>query len=750
MMHRRRMLVLVPLLTAFLGTASARAAVPGSLDSSFGGGVVNLASGTQLFGVGVESNGEVIAAGQTGGHVLVQCFNASGGSAGQYVGGGGSAQAVAIQADGQAVVAGSSGGLFVQRFNPNCTADTSFHGGTPAVASALGGGAAANGVAVGSDGKIVAAGSVPHDDAICGGSTRPAVARFTSTGGIDSGFGSGGTVVPDHGHPCALATAVAVQGDGKIVLTGRWEFQQFPVTSSWVERLTAGGSDDGTFGSGGIYEYSSHGAGYATMNAVTIQHDGKIVVAGADTAPPPGVNQGPSAVFVRLSANGTPDASFGSAGIEQLSSGTFTPDPYGANGVGIAGGGRIVGAGAVIENGSHDAGIWAVTPGGGPDTEGAFIASATVLQPGGVEACGMAVAPDGSLVIVGDTVSPSRQGVPCQVTSGVSAFAARYVGFGPPPVATPPGVTTGAATSVGEVSATVTGSVNPNGIQTDYHFDYGTTMSYGSSTPSQSAGSGTTPQNVSAQLTGLTPSTTYHYRIVATNVDGPTTGFDETFTTAAAKPASASTGTATRVGEVSATVHGSVDTGGLDSTYHFEYGKSSTYGSMSRTVHLAAASSALNVAAFLKALKPGTTYHYRIVASNSAGTSRGADRTFKTAPRVSVTLKGLKSSYSVGKLGKGGLRFRVGCSQACTIKELIVIPAATAKRLHLGKHQIVLGSATVKFTRGGKRTVHLKLTNQGKQLIDQLHQVLVTIRITAKPINGGPSRTASATLTLTR
>ena len=182
--------------------------MPGSLDSSFGGGVVALGSDTQLFGVGVEPSGEVIAAGQSGGRVLVECFSSSGALAGQYLGGSGAARAVAIQPDGRAVVAGSSGGMFAQRFNANCTSDASFHAGTPAVAASLGGGAVANGVAIGPGGTIVVAGSVPHVDPN-GESTRPAVARFTAGGALDPSFASGGAEVIDHGHPYAVATAVS-------------------------------------------------------------------------------------------------------------------------------------------------------------------------------------------------------------------------------------------------------------------------------------------------------------------------------------------------------------------------------------------------------------------------------------------------------------------------------------------------------------------------------------------------------------
>ena len=60
----------------------------------------------------------------------------------------------------------------------------------------------------------------------------------------------------------------------------------------------------------------------------------------------------------------------------------------------------------------------------------------------------------------------------------------------------------------------VSGSVNPNGTSTSWYVEYGTASSYGSKTSSTSAGSGTSPVGVSANLTGLHAGTTYHYRFV--------------------------------------------------------------------------------------------------------------------------------------------------------------------------------------------------------------------------------------------
>lgn len=101
-----------------------------------------------------------------------------------------------------------------------------------------------------------------------------------------------------------------------------------------------------------------------------------------------------------------------------------------------------------------------------------------------------------------------------------------------PPQAPQPSATTGSAAVTG-TSATVNGSVNPNGLATAYYFEFGTTADYGQQTPPQAAGAGTGAVSVSASLSGLTANTTYHYRLVAV---GPGSAFaigsDKTFSIA--------------------------------------------------------------------------------------------------------------------------------------------------------------------------------------------------------------------------
>lgn len=107
----------------------------------------------------------------------------------------------------------------------------------------------------------------------------------------------------------------------------------------------------------------------------------------------------------------------------------------------------------------------------------------------------------------------------------------RIVKYGEGAIALPT-VQTGAATGVTSAAATLTGTVNPQGTATSYRFEYGTTTAYGATTTTVDAGAGSAPVAASAALTGRSPNTTYHYRLVALRGGVVVaTGEDRTFTT---------------------------------------------------------------------------------------------------------------------------------------------------------------------------------------------------------------------------
>jgi hypothetical protein len=107
----------------------------------------------------------------------------------------------------------------------------------------------------------------------------------------------------------------------------------------------------------------------------------------------------------------------------------------------------------------------------------------------------------------------------------------------------------------------------------------------------------------------------------------------------AASPASAPTaitGPVMALGTTTATVTGAVNPGGLTTSRYFEYGTTTSYGSKTASVSIGSGTANVDVSATLRGLVPGSTYHYRVVATNSTGTSRGADGLFATAAAPGV------------------------------------------------------------------------------------------------------------------
>jgi hypothetical protein len=185
-----------------------------------------------------------------------------------------------------------------------------------------------------------------------------------------------------------------------------------------------------------------------------------------------------------------------------------------------------------------------------------------------------------------------------------------------------PDVSTGSASGLGETSASVSGSVNPDGISvTSCEFEYGTSTSYGLSVPcSPAPGSGGVPVPVSASLTGLEKLTRYHYRLVAANANGTNLiGGDRTFMTP--RPAAIAAERALGATSSSVTFAAEVAPGGSDTSYHFEYGPTTSYGASIPVPDADAGSSVggVPVGIQVEGLQPSALYHFRIVASNALG-----------------------------------------------------------------------------------------------------------------------------------
>ena len=195
-----------------------------------------------------------------------------------------------------------------------------------------------------------------------------------------------------------------------------------------------------------------------------------------------------------------------------------------------------------------------------------------------------------------------------------------------------PLVSTGPATAIAQTIAVLNGSVNPAGKATTYRFEYGTTTAYGSSTAPTAAGSDTVARAVSSIVSGLTPATLYHARLVASNSDGISNGSDISFTTAAPpRPPIVATGPAAVAG-TTVTLNGSVNPNARATTYYFDYGTTASYGSATPLASAGSGTTAQAVSAVVRGLAAMTTYHARLLAYNGDGSTYGVDITFTTGP----------------------------------------------------------------------------------------------------------------------
>jgi hypothetical protein len=203
-----------------------------------------------------------------------------------------------------------------------------------------------------------------------------------------------------------------------------------------------------------------------------------------------------------------------------------------------------------------------------------------------------------------------------------------------------PTVHTGSASGAAETSAALHGSVNPEGeAVTECLFEYGTTSSYGQSVPcaqtSGEIGSGASPVPVSAEVSGLGPGATYHFRLVAGGAGGTRSGADAVFATYSVPIVEGES--VAKLGSIEATVSATIDAGNSPTGYRVAYGPSEAYGSLTPEVSLGAPEGLVGVQVRLSGLQPGAAYHFRFLATSVLGVTRGADMSFTTARSPEAT-----------------------------------------------------------------------------------------------------------------
>jgi uncharacterized delta-60 repeat protein len=201
----------------------------------------------------------------------------------------------------------------------------------------------ANAVAIQNDGKIVITGMIGS-----GSNWDGFIARYNADGTLDSTFGAGGKVVVDYlGRYDSLASLV-IQNDGKIVAVGYTGTAGTGANPMFlVVRVNSDGSFDSTFGSGG--KVTTSRVGLETAASAALQSDGKIIVGGSSGITSNGFDTGSDFMVVRYNTNGTLDTSFSGDGIATADFGnseeyfsTVIVDPQG----------RILACGSTYHNGS--------------------------------------------------------------------------------------------------------------------------------------------------------------------------------------------------------------------------------------------------------------------------------------------------------------------------------------------------------------------------------------------------------------
>lgn len=213
-------------------------------------------------------------------------------------------RAVAVQADGKIVMAGHAmpGATLVDfalaRYNTDGTLDPSFGAGGILTTDIGGGFNDASAVAIQPDGKIILAGA-----AMVGSTSDIALVRYDTDGTLDNSFNGNGIVTTDLGLTTDNARSIAIQTDGKILVTG-YTVDNITVLIA-VLRYNMDGTLDRSFDTDGVVT-TGFGTGEDFGSAVAIQADGKVVVAGATDN---------DAALVRYTADGALDLTFGSAGL---------------------------------------------------------------------------------------------------------------------------------------------------------------------------------------------------------------------------------------------------------------------------------------------------------------------------------------------------------------------------------------------------------------------------------------------------
>jgi len=378
----------------------------GSLDSGFGaGGKVSTGLAGGATALALQRDGKVLMVGK----LKLTRHNANGTPDGSFGSGGevtirfngGASDAaldVAVQPDDKIVVAGftrvgTNDDFAVARFNADGTPDTGFGNSGAASVDFNAAVDKAWAVLIQGDGKIVLAGHSAANSPL-GLDNDFAAARFTNTGALDTGFGTGGKVRTNIAGRADFAVAAALQVDGRILLAGRVADGGGDNPDFGLVRYNGDGTPDSGFGTHGIQRQDMTDGNWDEATDLALQADGKIVAAGLAA-------DGGNFTFAlaRFDANGGRDNGFGTKGF--VTTALSALDDFG-RGVAVQADGKIVVAGQRSSRQLPDFGIARYDTGGGLDASfgsGGIVSVDFFGAADGAE--DIAIQPDGKLVVGG-------------------------------------------------------------------------------------------------------------------------------------------------------------------------------------------------------------------------------------------------------------------------------------------------------------------------------------------------------------
>ncbi|MGD9829982.1 MAG: putative Ig domain-containing protein, partial [Hyphomicrobiaceae bacterium] len=310
---------------------------------------------------------------------------------------------VTVQPDGRIVIVGSNGEFAIVRYNADGTLDTSFGGGDGIVTTIIGdSGDHAFSVALQADGRIIVAGTSLRVSAY-GSNYDFALVRYNADGTLDTSFGAGDgfvtTPIPSSYTLGPSITSVTVQLDGKIVVAGYGRFGSTEEAEDFaVVRYNADGTLDTSFGDGDGIVTTPIGSWSDESHSVTLQPDGRIIVAGYS-------RNGASydIALVRYNVDGTLDTAFGGGdGIVTTPIGSLA---FGYS-VTLQPDAKIVVAGVTLDGSNADIALIRYDNDGSLDTSfgGGDGIVTTAIGASGDYANSVALQPDGKIVVAGTSL----------------------------------------------------------------------------------------------------------------------------------------------------------------------------------------------------------------------------------------------------------------------------------------------------------------------------------------------------------